>query len=111
MQISAQTNQQPIARAKAAPQGCPCPENKPTGEQFTQSTNEDPGLMPKPPQNNKDRNYIAEGALYGGLAGAGVAAALGAATFGVGIITGFATIPGGIALGVLGGAIAELLKD
>ncbi|MFN8608051.1 MAG: hypothetical protein U0931_11010 [Vulcanimicrobiota bacterium] len=56
-------------------------------------------------------NYAQTGALYGGLAGSGIAVALGCMTFGVGLMAGIATVPLGIALGTGIGAVADLLHN
>lgn len=87
-------------------------ENQPPqpNESFDSSKNEDPGLMPKPPQQPEEMNAIAAGALYGGLAGGGIAVALGCMTMGAGVIVGFATVPLGIALGAGIGSVVELFK-
>lgn len=63
---------------------------------------------PEPPTGRP--NFAEAGALYGGLAGTGVAVALGCMTFGVGLMVGMATVPMGIALGTGIGAMADLLQ-
>ena len=55
-------------------------------------------------------NCAQTGALYGGLAGSGIAVALGCMTFGVGLMAGFATVPLGIALGAGLGAVADMVR-
>lgn len=86
--------------------------------QLVRAQNNNPGepsepkdeLIPNEPR-EQGPNAIATGAIYGGLAGAGVAVALGAMSFGVGLITGFATIPAGVAVGALAGCVVEAFRQ
>lgn len=96
----------PTSAPAFRPAAAPPPEANPNPPQdgFDSPGSDDPGLMPS------RLNCAEAGAVYGGLAGAGVAVALGCMTFGVGLMAGIATVPLGIALGTGLGAVADLVR-
>lgn len=121
-------------QSKAAPAAPAAPQAEVPGETFAQVIREDLGLMPKPQEALKEEaNAVAVGGLYGGLAGAGVAAVLAAGTgvavtlsaanfgvgllngtaaaFGVGLVACISTIPMGIVVGTMVGCGVEAFKQ
>ncbi len=101
MQIQSNSQPQTFQTRPARPQ----PSSEQPKETFDNRGDEGPGLMPNP------LNYSQAGAIYGGIAGTGIAVALGCMTFGVGLMAGFATVPLGVAIGSGAGALMDMMRS